>query len=231
MDDRVRDYLEETLGLPLEDLPEGRIPILEFSDRCTSTSKFGSVQKNRLLIRRIGSRVIALATPEIIDVVRAVINGLHAWELFSTLGVAELDRALRPIGHEALGGALRYTLSETDYTGGRSAMGPHPEKLLVSDHPPTGGRFDAEYLDAFGVVEDGKHVSKAHIRWKTKEFIEVAVHTDEPYRKRGYGRAVVTAATDWLLSQGAAGLYPVTPDNLPSCRIARSLGFNQGRLV
>ncbi|MBT4504845.1 MAG: GNAT family N-acetyltransferase [Gemmatimonadetes bacterium] len=190
--------------------------------------KFGSVQKNRLLIRRIGSRGVALAAPEIIDVVRATIDCLHTWELFSTLGVAELDRALHRVGHEALGGAIHYTLSETDYASGGPVTDACSERLLLSDDPPIDGHFDGDYLDAFAVEEDGKCVSKAQIRWKTKEFIEIAVDTEVGYRGRGYGRAVVAAATDWILDQGAAGHYPVTPDNLPSCRIARSLGYKVG---
>ena len=118
LDRRVQFYLEETLALPLEDLPDGSVCVLEMPDRGARMLKFGSVQKNRLLIRRIGSRGVALAAPEIIDVVRATIDCLHTWELFSTLGVAELDRALHRVGHEALGGAIHYTLSETDYASG-----------------------------------------------------------------------------------------------------------------
>ena len=228
LDDRVRFYLEESLGLSLDDLPEDSIPVVQFPERGARTLKLGSVRKNRLLIRRIGSRAIALAVPEIMNVIKPLINSLHTWELFSPLGVAELDRALGSIGYEALGGALHYTLSDTDFAGAGSAMRIDLDKLLTSDHPPVEGEFDGEYVDAFGVAEEGKYVSVAQIRWKTPRFIEVAVHTDEPYRQRGYGSAVVTAATEWLLSQGAAGHYPVTPDNLPSCRIARRLGFKVG---
>ena len=63
------------------------------------------------------------------------------------------------------------------------------------------------------------------MRWKADDFVEIEVNTQKDYRGRGFGLAVVTAAVEWILSRGAVAHYPVMPDNIPSARIPRRLGF------
>ena len=51
------------------------------------------------------------------------------------------------------------------------------------------------------------------------------VMTEVDYRDQGFGVAVVSAATEWVLNQGAVAWYGAYADNIPSLRIARRLGF------
>ena len=50
--------------------------------------------------------------------------------------------------------------------------------------------------------------------------------TDCRWRGKGYGSAVVSAATAWTLAQGEAPVYAAYANNIPSLRIARRLGFS-----
>jgi RimJ/RimL family protein N-acetyltransferase len=74
-------------------------------------------------------------------------------------------------------------------------------------------------------MKDGRQVSVATIRWKLPDFIEIGVSTREEFRQHGHGLLAVAAATEWVLARGAVAHYAVKPDNLPSCRIPRRLGY------
>lgn len=67
----------------------------------------------------------------------------------------------------------------------------------------------------------------AHAGIKDKGLIqEIAVGTEVSYRKRGFGRAVVSAAVTAILKEGKVPVYvPDTSGNLASYALARSVGF------
>lgn len=52
-----------------------------------------------------------------------------------------------------------------------------------------------------------------------------AVHTQPPYRRRGVGRALVTALAEWARGQGAGIFLQVEADNLAALRLYASVGF------
>jgi len=53
----------------------------------------------------------------------------------------------------------------------------------------------------------------------------VMVATLEPYRRRGFGKAVVSATTACLIEQGKVAVYGTSDDNIPSIRTALSVGY------
>lgn len=68
-------------------------------------------------------------------------------------------------------------------------------------------------------------VASASLNWQSPSFAEIAVRTSANYRRRGWGRSVVSAMAQHLLESGRTPLYVVDQANEPSLRLARSIGF------
>lgn len=79
-------------------------------------------------------------------------------------------------------------------------------------HSPDGGK-------------DKKIVASAGLNWQSPHFAEIAVHTRPRYRRRGWGRSVVSALAQHLLNEGRMPLYIVAEENEASRQIAQQLGF------
>lgn len=60
-----------------------------------------------------------------------------------------------------------------------------------------------------------------------KRIAHVGVITHPSYRGRGYGKAVVSAITEYGLSKGLIMQYRTLQSNMPSVVIARSLGYQE----
>ncbi|MBC7265012.1 MAG: GNAT family N-acetyltransferase [Chloroflexi bacterium] len=68
----------------------------------------------------------------------------------------------------------------------------------------------------------------AAVAWmevQTQQAWEVGVGTHRDYRRRGYGRAVVSAATKATLDRGLLVVYTTAWTNIASQRLARGLGY------
>jgi len=171
------------------------------------------------------------------------------WEIFSPLGAAEIKRML---GNKAeildrfyiygfdyiLTNSRDFHPAETQHT---------PVALTKKDIPPE--QFDLrmserrqpvseDFIWAFACYHSDPDVtatelaafglrcaSIAIIIWKPGPVATYGVWTEEACRGQGYGLAAVSAATKWILEQGAAALYGAYANNIPSLRIARRLGF------
>ena len=69
--------------------------------------------------------------------------------------------------------------------------------------------------------------SVAVMMWNGSEDIAtLGVGAEEALQGQGYGLAVVSAASQWILDQGAVAWYGAYADNIPSLRTARRLGFS-----
>jgi GNAT superfamily N-acetyltransferase len=73
-------------------------------------------------------------------------------------------------------------------------------------------------------------VASAGLNWQTPLFAEVAVSVDPHYQRRGWGRSVLAAMVQHLISTGRAPLYTVSADNQASIELARSVGFEDSRV-
>ena len=79
---------------------------------------------------------------------------------------------------------------------------------------------------AWVVICDGRLVSKCDILRRTRHCSEVnEVITDPAFRGEGIATAVVSAATEWLISKGRIPIYTATAGNVPSLRLAQTLGY------
>jgi predicted GNAT family acetyltransferase len=83
---------------------------------------------------------------------------------------------------------------------------------------------------AFGVVVDGKLVSLASVvptpeATSNYRLAWPGVETVPEYRRRGYGKAVVSAVTETLLSRDITPVYSCSVTNIASAKTAKSVGY------
>jgi predicted GNAT family acetyltransferase len=68
-------------------------------------------------------------------------------------------------------------------------------------------------------------VAAAGVNWQTDRFADMYVYTDPDVRGRGWGKAVGAACVQDILGERLLPLYTSAEDNVPSLRLAESLGF------
>lgn len=66
----------------------------------------------------------------------------------------------------------------------------------------------------------------AGVNWQSPGFAEVYVHVDPEARQKGWGRSVVVALTERVLSGGRVPIYLAEPNNDASIRLAESVGYS-----
>lgn len=73
-------------------------------------------------------------------------------------------------------------------------------------------------------VQD-QSLAAAGVNWRTDRFADMYVYTDPEVQGRGWGKAVGAACVQAILGERLLPLYTVAADNVPSQRLAESLGF------
>ncbi|MEA3344718.1 MAG: GNAT family N-acetyltransferase [Chloroflexota bacterium] len=100
-----------------------------------------------------------------------------------------------------------------------------PAEFVPHDHPSLRRRDREDGRVRFEVVLGDEVVSRAQTNWESSYFAEIGVETEERYRGRGLGKAVVSGCTEALLEWGIAPLYITDEDNLPSRHLCQALGY------
>ena len=72
---------------------------------------------------------------------------------------------------------------------------------------------------------DEMMAASAGLNWISPYFGELSVSTSPNYRRRGWGRSVVSAMVNYLLANGRVPLYVVFQQNEPSMQLAERVGF------
>jgi RimJ/RimL family protein N-acetyltransferase len=182
----------------------------------------------------------------VVAAVRPALECMSIEELFSPLGLAELSRAMQPEDAESLAHGFDYLLtSRKDFRPAETAHEVVP--LTKSDIPPD--QFELrmserresqsdDFVWAFACHHDDpdavatelapfgpRCASIAIVIWRAPELAGYGLGTDPPFRGRRYALAVVSAATEFILRQGAVAWYQAYTTNIPSLRIPRRLGF------
>ena len=241
MDERVRRFLEDRLGLGLAALPKEGVGVW-------ASSRRADARWNRFRAFRVDNATLVTCLPSLFDVVAPVVRSMTTWELFSPLGEAEIRRVLGPEVGKDLFHGLQYALSDrscfrpatTSHAPRRQAKAdipPSQRELRMSQRQrPVGNDFmwafacyqDDENVSATDLAEFGRQcVSIAIIIWEPGHDIATyGVGTHQDYQGRGYALANMTAATDYILQQGGVALYEAAVTNIPSLRIPRRLGFS-----
>jgi GNAT superfamily N-acetyltransferase len=71
----------------------------------------------------------------------------------------------------------------------------------------------------------GRVAAAAGTNWRSSCCAEIYVHTEPEFQRRGWGEAVVRAATAGVLREGLLPLYMVEDTNLPSIFLAEAAGY------
>jgi RimJ/RimL family protein N-acetyltransferase len=245
MDTRVRKRLENNAGFPIEAFPDHGV--------CVRVSHARADQpKNRLLAQRLPQKNAVLVTgiPRVVQALSPRLQSMTSEKLFSPLGLAETRRALAPADAESLDRTYGFDYVLAEHERFHPATTQHKAvalrradipaqqfKLRMAERRPS---ETDDFIWAFACYHDHPNVpatelapfgpgcaSIAIVIWRGSEDIATyGVGTEEVLRGQGYGLAAVSAATQWILAQGAVAWYQAYADNIPSLRIARRLGFS-----
>ncbi|MCA9944925.1 MAG: GNAT family N-acetyltransferase [Anaerolineales bacterium] len=102
-----------------------------------------------------------------------------------------------------------------------SAFKPIVNVLVTQDKAPNG-------LPRFLIRdrESGVIGASATLNWQSPHYAEIGVNTQPGYRRRGWGRSVVSAMANYLVENGRTPLYVVTQNNEASIQLAERVGFS-----
>jgi len=77
----------------------------------------------------------------------------------------------------------------------------------------------------FVIRSQGEIASEAGVNWHSPHFAEVFVRTMPDAQGRGWGRAVLSACTRWVIRSARQPLYIVSERNDPSIALAEGVGY------
>ena len=80
-------------------------------------------------------------------------------------------------------------------------------------------------LPRFVIRSHEEVAAEAGLNWSSPYFAEVCVHTHPGAQGRGWGQAVVTACTRWVIHAGRQPLYVTDEGNRPSRGLAEAVGY------
>lgn len=107
-----------------------------------------------------------------------------------------------------------YTLRLSDFE-------PVINVLVTQDKAPNG-------LPRFSIRDRENNVigASATLNWQSPSYAEIGVTTKSGYRRRGWGRSVVSAMANYLQENGRTPLYVVAQSNKASAQLAQRIGFH-----
>ncbi|MBM4437417.1 MAG: hypothetical protein FJ029_09320 [Actinobacteria bacterium] len=217
---RWRPWLEQAFGIEAELCAPPPVPVFGAAAR--------SVQRLALLAVKFAENATISARPAWVEPLRRATAHLTVEELFSTYGGYELSRVTMTDGVAVWGPTWVFLGDAVTF---RPVDDPRPVHLTPgqmwanADPKVFWHCFPNDALGGFGVFEAGRLVSLAGIRREGEHLLEIGVDSLRSVGTRGYGRAVVSAAGRWILEQGDLIYYTTAPFNVPSARLAKSLGL------
>ncbi|MBI4218879.1 MAG: GNAT family N-acetyltransferase [Chloroflexi bacterium] len=214
----ARPWIEEKLGLWLpQDLTAPRLLI---------TANAALPESQPLYGVRIDGTVAVACQPGLLDAVRPIVESLHPDQLFTVFGTYELSRAL-PEGVSVWGPIPNYLAS------------PETWRPVADQRPVLMGTAQLAEVDwkifwhcernspisAFGIYENGELIALATVGDRGHGIREIGVDVAPGRKGQGLGRAVISAAGNWILARGGNIHATVAFWNVPSSRTMRSLGL------
>ena len=96
----------------------------------------------------------------------------------------------------------------------------HPDiNVMVVEEPSSDG------VPRFIIRSRGDIAAEAGINWASPFFADVFVYTVPGARRRGWGKAVLSACSSWVVQSTRSPLYIVGEANEESMALARSTGY------
>jgi len=220
---RVDQYWSETFGVSPDELLRAGMCVVPHSRKLSG--------RNASWVFVHGDACVVSVPPQLIDDVREKAAIIPIEKIMS----ADSIRALFGDSvHHTIGPAYQGYAEAEDF---HPIPSPHVRKLSTSDRPLLQVLVDGcdpkEWRDSginvndenlFGYFLSGSIVAVAGIIPWASYAANPSVVTHPDYRKKGYGKAVVSAAMQHILDQGSVVLYQTLLANVPAVRIAESLG-------
>jgi hypothetical protein len=216
--ERVRPWIEASLGYDLSDA-RGDRPTLGETPVGVDVGPFFAVH--------IDDIVAVSARIEWHDQLRTVLDDIHPDLLFSVAGTYELSRITLPDGVAVWGPVPCYVADESTWRSVNDARVVRltDEQVADIDWSVFWHCAGADALAHFGIFEDEKLVSLSSVVDQGHKVYEIGVDAIRGSQARGLGTAVVGAAGDWILEQGATPFASAAAWNIPSGRNLRRVGM------
>ncbi len=231
----VADFYSGRAGYALRDLPAGSLVVAASDGRCLGKSR------TALWMAVFDDRAVVVTQHRLLEQVRRIVEPVGVSpELLADAVRAELLAACEQDG--AIGAGLwpydgiKLYCAETTYPPVDS---PDVRQLSIETADEAiaaleaiGMPSTADYLlednAAFAYYLHGRPVAFAgtHPVGGFRDRIgNTMVATLEPYRRRGFGSAVISATTGALLGQGRVAVWGAAPDNVAALRTAAAVGY------
>lgn len=216
--DKVRPKIEASLGYPL---PEQAVdsPSLGATPEGADNGGFFAV--------RIDDVVAISARPEWHDKLRHILNDIHPDLLFSVAGAFEISRVTLLDGVAIWGPVPCYVADESTW---KPVNDPRVAKLSKKQVGEINWSIfwhcvSPKSLAHFGIYEGEQLVALSTVNDNGFKVYEIGVDTVQGSQGQGHGTAVVSAAGDWILEQGATPFASAADWNIASGRNLRRLGL------
>ncbi len=217
---RVRPWLERELGVSIERLSHSSAVVLATEPRSDGSRRLWAV--------RIQDQGIVTVPAEWRDPVRRVVNSLLLDEVFSVFGAYELARVTLPLG-TAVFGPTWYLVADGDSfvpVGDARPDEFETNDLAAAVDPTIFWHCSLQHaVIAHAIFEENRLAALATTRLLADLVFEIGVDVAPEAKGHGLGRAVVSAAGEWILKQGGLIVAGSAPWNVPSVRTMRSLGL------
>ncbi len=217
---KIQPWLERELGVPIDRLGGPSAPVLPTEPRSEGSRPLWAV--------RVQGQAIVTVREGWLEQVQSAVSTLSSDELFTVFGAYELARVTLPLGKAVFGPSWYLAADGDSFTPVGDAR---PVQLPKEDLETT---VDSnifwhcplqQAVVAHAVFEENRLAALATTRLLGDLVFEIGVDVSPKAKSRGLGRAVVSAAGEWILRQGGLILAISAPWNVPSVRTMRSLGL------
>ncbi len=188
------------------------------NDRCLISTQHALLGKVKEVAGKVSSPRKLLRSDlrdNLLAVCSDALGGAGAFNTYSGLKLACDDESLARIDDHHVRKVTPEIAGEVIMNLSREGVPDDPDYLLADD-----AAF-AYYTDKQPVSFAGTHP----LGTTGLKVGNVMVATLEPYRRRGFAKAVVSATTARLIEQGKVAVYGTSDDNIASIRTALSVGY------
>ena len=183
---------------------------------------------------RQDNRCIISTSPELQSRVESACDGFTAEEVFSKKGLGKAAELAEEMGGSIHNhGPYFYNTPNTfkPYKGYEVTELRETDRDTFLKHETWFGPFNGYWDESrrntmvFTIFESNIPVSTAYTMSNSTHAWEIAVWTQQKYRRRDYGKTVVTAAVEATFASGRLSLYSTSWENIASRRLAESLRY------
>lgn len=228
---KLDNHFRIEFGASFSDLRDGETRLLTTTRR--EAKRFASYLLPLWFARRDNKYIISI-TPELQSRVESVFNGFTVEDIFSEKGLGKAAELAEDLGGSIHNhGPYYYNTPKTfkPYKGYKVTELKEADRDIFLKHEEWFGAFNGYWNESkhntrvFTTFESQIPISTAYTMSNSIHAWEIAVWTRREYRRRGYGKAVVSAAVEATFASGKLSLYSTSWENIASRRLAESLGY------